>query len=53
MTTKRYVFEREIHIQARGTPVILKQTAMYSKLHLYLVLGIFENTDFVFFAYLI
>ena len=28
MKTKRYVFEKEIQSQAKGTPAILKQTAM-------------------------
>ena len=35
------------YIQARGTPVILKQTAT-----LYSVFEVFENAAFVFFAYL-
>ena len=39
------------YIQARGTLVILKQTAI-CKLHLYSVFKLFQNTAFVFFAYL-
>ena len=44
------MFLEEKYLQARGTPVILKQTAI--KLHLYSVFEVFENTAFVFFAYL-